>query len=84
MGIFCKIFLCGLAIILLLFVFACIIGLIFEEQIKNIVIRHYVHKEKRNAFTVAKSHSYYKSFLGTIRTKIYIRIRFQGCRVKKS
>lgn len=69
MGIFCKIFLCGLAIILLLFVFACIIGLIFEEQIKNIVIRHYVRKEKRNAFTVAKSHSYYKSFLGTIRTK---------------
>lgn len=69
MGVFCKIFLCGLATILFLLVFVSIIGLVFEEQIKNLVIRYYVHKEKRNAFTVAKSRSYYKAFLGTIRTK---------------
>lgn len=69
MSIFCKIFLCGLAAILFLLVFVSIIGLVFEEQIKNLVIRYYVHKEKRNAFTVAKSRSYYKAFLGTIRTK---------------
>lgn len=69
MSIFCKIFLCGLATILFLLVFVSIIGLVFEEQIKNLVIRYYVHKEKRNAFTVAKSRSYYKAFLDTIRTK---------------
>lgn len=69
MSIFCKIFLCGLAIILFLLVFLSITSLIFEEQIKNLIVRYYVSKGKRNAFTVAKSRSYYKVFLDTIRTK---------------
>lgn len=69
MSVFCKIFLCGLAIILFLFVFVSVTSLIFEEQIKNLIIRYYVSKRKRNAFIVAKSHSYYKAFLDTIRTK---------------
>lgn len=69
MNIFCEIFLCSLAIILFLFIFASITSLIFGEQIKDIIIRYYVSKEKRNAFTVAKSHSYYKAFLDIIRIK---------------
>lgn len=69
MSAFCKIFLCGLSIILLLFIFACIISIIFEEQIKNLIIRHYVSQTERNAFAVAKSRSYYKEFLNTIHIK---------------
>lgn len=69
MSVFCEIFLCGLAIILFLFIFVSTASFIFEEQIKNLIIRYYVSKGKRNAFTVAKSHSYYEAFLDTIRTK---------------
>lgn len=69
MSVFCRIFLGGLAIILFLFIFAFAISLIFEEQIKNLIIRYYVSQRERNAFTVAKSRSYYKAFLNTIHTK---------------
>lgn len=56
MGVFCEIFLCGLAIILILFIFACIIGLIVSQT-------------ERDSFTVVKSYSYYKAFLNTIYAK---------------
>lgn len=65
MVVFCKIFLCGFGITLLLFV----LGLVFEEQIKNLTIHYHVSQMERNAFTVAKSRSYYKAFLKTIHTK---------------
>lgn len=54
MSIFCKIFLCGLATILFLLVFVSIVGLVFEEQIKNLVIRYYVHKGKKKRFYCSK------------------------------
>lgn len=69
MSVFCRIFLGCLAIILFLFIFAFATSLIFEEQIKNLAIRCYVSQSERNAFTVAKSRSYYKAFLNTIHTK---------------
>ena len=69
MSIFCDILLGILVMIPFLFAFVYGISLIFGEQIKNLVIRYHVSKRRRNAFAVAKSHSYYKAFLDTIRTK---------------
>lgn len=69
MSIFCDILLGILVMIPFLFAFVYGISLIFGEQIKNLVIRYHVSKRRRNAFAVAKSYSYYKAFLDTIRTK---------------
>lgn len=69
MSIFCDILLGILVMIPFLFAFVYGISLIFGEQIKNLVVRYHVSKRRRNAFAVAKSRSYYKAFLDTIRTK---------------
>lgn len=47
MGVFCEIFLCGLAIILILFVFACVIGVIC---VICVICDSPKHFHKRNRF----------------------------------
>lgn len=69
MRMFWAVILQGLAIISVLFICGWIISLIFEGIIEDPIIHYYVHRKERNAFTVAKSRSYYKALLNTIRAK---------------